>query len=728
MSIEDTTIATNNQGIHGDIDALVDRWHSLVNTARNLAENGMAAEAVYQHQQALLIAGELSWNEAELFNWRHLINLLEELGQKEERKKCLHQGIAKADELEEESTKAWMCYQLSEMLWLENKTEAIYWCKSALEAAPFPEDWSAITLYYITLGRYLRDEQQHEEAAKLYQEAVQRAAEVRDTSEMLSFLLKETRTYLHQNNWDVAIMQLQTALTLPEFTDFPQKAVEVLEELGDAYYLSGLHTQAIPVFQQSLDLSRQLGDVDLQFQQLWRLASVYRASGNPLEAGEVSSEALQLARHHQMPGKAIAALRDLSKAKLMLGEQETAVILLQEAVAITADIGDNDLELDCLADLASVYQEVGLTTAATETAVAGLQLAFEYEKPTDAVQFLSILSVDRQVPLQMWNKIDELAKLVYDNCQQSEYPLALSECLPVLGGLYIERDPRQALIYYQELAELFQSEGNISRYITTTGLIASAYHHMDDFDQAIRILQGGIDLLNRQESTYLLQYFDLLLHLAILHYQAERFSESQKYLALITQKVSLEKLDIDRAFQIAEQQGDTFFAQNAYQQAENAYQSALTLLEKQFYGAASASVRLNILTAGRFIYGRVVLASLRQTINEAANTLRAFHYVETVRSRLFLSQLGQTHVRSPEQIPHHLIAHEQQLILILQMLFHQTSFEPEAASLQKQAEVWDKLQSVWQQMEGYGSEAQGYISQRRGTVIEFHKLQTCLSF
>ena len=174
---------------------------------------------------------------------------------------------------------------------------------------------------------------------------------------MLSFLLKAARTYLQQNKWDMAIMQLQAALTLPEFTDFPQKAVEILEELGDAYYLSGLHTQAIPVFRQSLDLSRQLGDVDLQFQQFWRLASVCRAVGNPLEAGEASSEALQLARHHQMPGKTIAALRDLSKAKLMLGEQETAVILLQEAVAITADISDKDLELDCLADLVGAAAE-----------------------------------------------------------------------------------------------------------------------------------------------------------------------------------------------------------------------------------------------------------------------------------------------------------------------------------------------------------------------------------
>jgi len=362
------------------------------------------------------------------------------------------------------------------------------------------------------------------------------------------------------------------------------------------------------------------------------------------------------------------------------------------------------------------------------SAVAGLQLAFESEKATATISFLALLSRIEGMLDTYWLKIDELAKLALDRSRESEYPLALSECLPVLGDLYIERDPQQSLIYYQELADLFQAEGNISRCITTTGLIASAYHHMDDFDQAIHILQEGMDQINRQESTYLLQHLDFLLHLAYLHYKTGRFSESEKCLALITQKVSLEKLDIDRAFQIAEQQGDTYFAQNAYQMAEDAYRNALTLLEKQFYGAVTPPVRLKILTTGRFMYGRVVLTSLRQTGNNAANRLRAFHYVETARSRLFLSQLGQTQVRSPEQIPKHLIIQEQELIRVLQMLFPQTSSETEAASLQKQAEVWNKLQSVWQRMEIYGSEAQDYVSQRRGRVIVFHELQACLSF
>ncbi len=727
MGTGNSITGTDNQDGQDEIDALVASWHDLVNSADELVENGMLDQAVYQHQQALTLARNLFWPEAELFNLRKLIDLLQDLGQSDESTHYLRQGIAKADELEDADTKAWLCYQLAEILWPEDKPEAFHWYQAALDAAPFPEDWSAITLYYMTLGLHLHDEQQYTEAAVLYQEAAERAAKAADTAEILSFRLNAAWAYSATNNWDMAIEQLQTALALPDISVYPEKAAEISEELGDTYYLSGQQMQAKSIFEQAVELSRQLRDVNSQINQLLKLGSAYQAVGDPAAAERVISEALRLARQQQDLKRVVKALRDLSKTKLMLGEQETAVIPLQEASAITRDLDDRDLELDCLTDLASVYKDIGLTTAATETAVAGLEYAFEYDNTTAVLRFLSILSGINDLPASFWTTIDKLAALALDRSRQSDYPLALSECLPVLGNLYIEQDPQKTLKYYQELADLFQAEGSISRYVTTCGLIASAYQYMDDWDQAINALQEGLRQIRKQKSSYLTKELSFLLNLAYLYWKSGDLSKSEKYLASITQKTSLDELDIDLAFQITEQQGDLYFAQSNYRLAENAYQAALNLLERQFYSAVTPNVRLKIRAAGRFLYGRLVLASLRQINTPSANRRQTFLHVETARSRLFLSQLGQTPMRSPHQIPNYLLMQEQDMLAKLHLLAQQSSDESANLRLKERIYLWRNLQQLWQEMANYGVEAEDFVSQRRGSAITYHELQACLS-
>lgn len=723
MTTNDRKPEANNQNNHDDSDALVARWHEMTNSACDLAENDMITQAVYQHQQALVLARELSWIEAELFNLHHLINLSKDLGHRKERDEYLREGIVKADELEEADTKAWLCYQLAETLWPEDKSQAFHWYKTALETTPFPDDWSSITLYCLTLGLHLRDEQRHTEAAALYEKAGEQAAKVRDIVEILSFRLKAAEAYLAVNNWEMAIEQLQLTLALPGIREYPEKAAELWEELGDAYYLSGQQMQAKSIFEQAVELSRQLGNDNSQINQLLKLGRTYRAVGDPTAAEMVISKVLRMARQQQDLKRIVEALQDLSKTKLMLGEQETAVIPLQEALFIVRSLDDFDLELDCLANLASVYQQIGLTMAAAETAVSGLELAFQGNKVTNILAFLSILSSIQDLPHALWSTVDEIAKLALERSQHSEYPLALSECLSVLGGLYIERDPQQALAYYQQLANLFQAQDNVSRYITICGLIASAYQYLDDFERAIHTLQEGLHHIEKYGNSYLVQEIDILLHLAYLYWGLGNLSRSETCLKSITQKVSIDKLDLDRAFQIIEQQGDLYFAQGNYSLAENAYQAALNLLEQQFYRAVTPNVRLKVRAAGRFLYPRLILASVWQFSKVAAERWRTFEHVEAARSRLFLSQLGQTTIRPPQQIPNYLFVQEQELLTQFRQIGQQAIAEAGARHLEEQRDLWHKLQQLWREMELLAGE---YVALRRGQPFAWPQLQACL--
>ncbi|MCA9933064.1 MAG: hypothetical protein KC415_04035 [Anaerolineales bacterium] len=714
---------TDNQNNLDDFDLLVAQWHDLTKFASKLVESNRYLQAVSHHQEALLLAQKLSWAEAELFNLRHLIDLLEDLKQTEERNEYLRQGIARSEELEEADTKAWLCYLLAEALWPENKPEAFHWYKTALETAPFPEDWSAISLYYLVLGRHLRDEEEYPAAAALYEKAVEQAAEVEDVAEALSFRLKAANTYSAMNNWETAIIQLQAALALPGLSQYPQKTMELWEELGDVFHLAGHPAQARRAFIQALKLSKQLEETDSQIRQLYKLGSVFRFIGNLVEAERVVLESLQLAQQIQDRQKIVQGLLDLSKSNLMLGNLETAVIPLQKALPIVRSLDDWDLELYCLENLASTYHQIGLTMAAAETAVSGLELAFESDDTTKVVTFLSILSSIQDLPNTFWSTVDDLAKLALENSQQNEYPLALSECLPILGDLYIERDPQQALTYYQQLADLFLAENNISRYITTCGLIASAYHYKGDFEQAIYILQEGLHLIKKHESSYLLQEIDILLHLAYLYWNSGELSKSETYLASVTRKVLVDKLDVDRAFQIFEQQGDLYFAQGHYHLAENAYQAALSLLEKQFYSAVTSQVRFKIRTAGRFLYDRLILASFWQNATDLADRQRTFEHVEAARSRLFLSQLGQTDIRPPQQLHNTLFVKEQELLTQLRLLGQPTTTNAVTQHLKHQHDIWHNLQQLWNEIDLSDSE---YVALRRGRPLTWPELQSYL--
>ncbi|MCA9874626.1 MAG: tetratricopeptide repeat protein [Anaerolineales bacterium] len=723
MTNNSTTSKTDDHNELDDFEILVAQWHDLASLARQSVESNLLLQAVSQHQEALLLAQNLSWTEAELFNLRHLIDILEDLGRTEERNEYLRQGIARATELEEANTKAWLCYQLAEALWPEDKSEAFHWYETALETVPFPKDWSAITLYYLTLGRHLRDEQRHTEAATLYEKASKQATKVRDIAEILSFRLKGARAYLAVNNWEMAIEQLQLALALPDISGYPEKAAEILEELGDAYYLSGQQMQAKSIFEQAVKLSRQLSDVNFQINQLLKLGRTYRAVGEPTLAEMVISEALRMARQQQDLKRVVEALGDLSNTKLMLGEQETAVIFLQEALSIVRSLGDCDLELHCLANLASAYHQIGLTTAAVETAVSGLELAFENDDTTKVVTFLSILSSIQDLPHALWSTVDEMAQLALERSQQNEYPLALSECLPVLGDLYIERDPQQALAYYQQLANLFQAQDNISRYITICGLIASAYQYLDDLERAIHTLQEAIDQIEKHESSYLVQEIDILLHLAYLYWRLGDLSQCETCLKSITKKASIDKLDVDRAFFISELHGDLYFSQGNYQLAENAYQAASNLLEQQFYSTVTPQVRLKTRTAGRFLYRRLILASFWQTSKDSANQRRTFEYVEAARSRLFLSQLGQTTIRPPQQLPNDLFVQERELLTQLRLLGQQATAEGGTRYLKEQHDLWHNLRQLWREIELSAGE---YVALRRGQPLACPELQSHL--
>ncbi len=727
MTTDEPVADTNQQDNHHGIDALVARWHALVNDAQHLDETGMKDKVLDLHQQGLALASELSWPEAELYNLRKISDLLQQPEQSDECVHYLRMGIAKADEVEDFEAKAWLSYQLAEILWSLDKSEAFYWYELALESAPYPEDWSIITLYYLTLGLHLRGEHHDAKAAALYQEAADRAAHVSDISEGLSFRLKAAWAFVAMSQWEMAVEQLQTALALAGIDAYPKKRRELLEELGDVHILSGDLIQAKNAFEEAITLSKHLSDEESQIRQLLKLGTTYRFLGNPAEAESVILTALKLARNQQALQQVVESLCDLSKTKLLLGEQETAVIPLQEAFTIAHSLDEPDLELDILAQLAAAYDQIGLTTVAAETAVTGLETAFVHDNATGVLNFLSILGSIGNFPHPFWTTIDKVVAIALDRSRQSDYPLALSECLAAVGNLYIEQDAKRALGYYQEMANLFLEEGNTSRYVTACGLVASAYQYLNDWEQAVHTLKTGLQQIKKQESSYLIQEIDFLLHLAYLYWKSGNVAECEKCLMAITQKESYGQLDIDRAFHISEQKGDLYFVQGRYPQAEQAYQTALNMLDQQFYGAVTSNARLKIRKTGRFLYGRLILASYWQHNAPTANRQQTFHYVETSRSRLFLSQLGQTAIRHPHLLPEHLLLQEQVLLAKLHVLRQQAFAETAGLHLEEQANLWQNLQQLWQKMAAMGVEAGDYVAQRRGSAITYPELQVCLS-
>lgn len=146
-------------------------------------------------------------------------------------------------------------------------------------------------------------------------------------------------------------------------TDF-QKFAYWNYKLGTIKLLRGYPKEAITYLQESLKISRQIGDRRGEGEALKSLGSAYSYLGEPKKAIEYCEQALKISRKiGDRRGEGID-LGNLGNAYSDLGELRKAIEYYEQALLISREVGDRHGEGNRLGNLGNVYEDLGEFTKA----------------------------------------------------------------------------------------------------------------------------------------------------------------------------------------------------------------------------------------------------------------------------------------------------------------------------------------------------------------------------
>jgi len=132
-----------------------------------------------------------------------------------------------------------------------------------------------------------------------------------------------------------------------------------LTSLGNAYKSLGQYERAIAFYQQSLDIFKDIGDIQGESISLNGLGNAYYSLGQYERAITFHQQSLDIAKEiGDIQGES-ASLNGLGNTYDSLGQYERAIAFYQQSLQIKREIGDRDGEALCLQNLGVAYGKCG---------------------------------------------------------------------------------------------------------------------------------------------------------------------------------------------------------------------------------------------------------------------------------------------------------------------------------------------------------------------------------
>jgi tetratricopeptide (TPR) repeat protein len=209
-------------------------------------------------------------------------------------------------------------------------------------------------------------------------------------------------------------------------------------QLGAMIFWAGDYARAAAVFEQALELCRQLGDKQAVAHVLDHLAAPVAILGDPARARALADESLALFREIGDREGSLYPLSKVAQDEWQRGDRELGIALTREALELAREVGDSWWEAGLLADLADMAWEQGDLAGAATLARESLSLAHELGDLRTALYGLGLLAVlaaaagQRPRAGQLWGAAEALEKagearfLSEDRARYERAVLALS--------------------------------------------------------------------------------------------------------------------------------------------------------------------------------------------------------------------------------------------------------------------------------------------------------------
>nr|WP_322652576.1 CHAT domain-containing tetratricopeptide repeat protein [Nostoc sp. CmiVER01]MDZ8121290.1 CHAT domain-containing tetratricopeptide repeat protein [Nostoc sp. CmiVER01] len=303
-------------------------------------------------------------------------------------------------------------------------------------------------------GIKLSQQQEHQKAIQIFQQALTIARQLKDQKIEATVLLGLGFNYSALGEKQKALDFFNQALPLYRAVGDRTGVARTLNNIGKVYDALGEKQKALDYFNQALPLYRAVGDRTGVATTLNNIGQVYSDLGEKQKALDYFNQALPLWRAVGNRTGVATTLNNIGVVYNALGEKQKALDYFNQALPLIRDVGDRTGEARTLNNIGGVYYDLG----------------------------------EKQKALSFYNQALPLWRAVGDRT-------GVATTLNNIGGVYDALGEKQkALSFYNQALPLIRAVGDRSGEAVTLGNIGVLFQSTNRPTQAITNLEQSLKI------------------------------------------------------------------------------------------------------------------------------------------------------------------------------------------------------------------------------------------
>jgi tetratricopeptide (TPR) repeat protein len=267
-----------------------------------------------------------------------------------------------------------------------------------------------------------------------------------------------------------------------------------LMNLGNVYDSLGQYQKALNFHQQSLAIQREIGDIQGEANSLNNLGNVYGSLGQYQEALDFFQQSLEIQREiGDIQGEA-SLLTGLGNVYNLSGKYQEALNFYQQSLEIFREIGDRNGEATSLMDLGVVHNSLGKYQEALTFHQQSLAIQREIGDHNGEANSLANLG-------NVYNSLGQYQEALNFHQQSLEIQREIGDrngearSLIGLGNVYnLSGKYQEALNFYQQSLEIQREIGDRNGEAKSLGNLGIAYNLLGQYQEAFNFYQKSLEI------------------------------------------------------------------------------------------------------------------------------------------------------------------------------------------------------------------------------------------
>ncbi|MBD2500472.1 tetratricopeptide repeat protein [Anabaena azotica] len=267
-----------------------------------------------------------------------------------------------------------------------------------------------------------------------------------------------------------------------------------LTSLGNANNSLGQYQRAIELFQQSLKISRNIGDRNGEGATLIGLGNAYNPLGKYQQAIEFFQQSLEIFREIGDRNGEGATLIGLGNAYNSLGRYELAIESFEQSLELSRDIGDHNNKVHSLIGLGNAYHSLGEYKLAIESFEQALEVSRNIgARNSEGNSLIGLGNAynplgEYQRAIKFFEQSLEIFRKIGDRKGEGNSLNNLGIAHDSLG------EYQRAIDFYQQSREISKEIGDRNNEGHSLIGLGNAYGSLGQYQQAIDLFQQSLEV------------------------------------------------------------------------------------------------------------------------------------------------------------------------------------------------------------------------------------------